>query len=126
MTILQFLLLALAVAILVAAGIILHLMIRLRSVAAAQQAAGQPLHEGALDEISRRVAAGLGASPDATLDSIASRIDQLRAEFDWVVGESLIHQAVALARTGQSEAEIAQATGISADELQAIRRFRRH
>jgi hypothetical protein len=125
-TILQFLLLTLAVAILVAAGIILHLMIRLRAVATAQAAAGQPLHESSVDEISRRVAAGLGASPDATLDSIASRIDQLRAEFDWVVGESLIHQAVALARSGQSEAEIAQTTGISADELQAIRRFRRH
>jgi len=113
---------------LAAAGIIWRLMLRLAQEAPAAAPVQTPLalDEADLEAISRRIADGLGASQDSGLDTISSKIDQLRAEFDWVVGESLIHQAVALARSGQSEGEIAQTTGISADELQAIRRFRRH
>lgn len=124
MTILQLLLILAGVAILGAAGVIVKLALQLRRAAAAPAALA--LGEPELDAISRRVAEALGADENTGLDTVAARIDQLRAEFDWVVGESLITQAVSLARSGHPEGEIAQATGISADELQAIRRFRRH
>lgn len=126
MTLLQFLLLTSGLALLAAAGIIWRLMQRMTQAAPAPAQTPLALDDANLDAISRRIADGLGASQDTGLDTISAKIDQLRAEFDWVVGESLIHQAVSLARSGQSEGEIAQATGISADELQAIRRFRRH
>ena len=124
MTVLQLLLILSGVAILGAAWVIVRLSVQLRRAAAAPAPA--TLGEDELDAISRRVAGALGAGEETGLDTIAARIDQLRAEFDWVVGESLITQAVSLARTGHSEGEIAQVTGITADELQAIRRFRRH
>lgn len=121
---LQLLLLLSGVAILGAAGVILRLSLRLRR--ATPSPAPLSLGEQDIAAIGRRVAEVLGADAETGLDTIAARIDQLRAEFDWVVGESLITQAVTLARSGHDEGEIAQATGISADELQAIRRFRRH
>lgn len=124
MTVLQLLLILSGLAILGAAWVIVRLSVQLRRANAASAPAS--LGEAELDAISRRVAGALGAGEETGLDTIAARIDQLRAEFDWVVGESLITQAVSLARTGHSEGEIAQVTGISADELQAIRRFRRH
>jgi hypothetical protein len=123
-TVLQLLLILSGLAILGAAWVIVRLAVQLRRAKAA--AAPATLGEAEIDAISRRVASALGAGEETGLDTIAARIDQLRAEFDWVVGESLITQAVSLARTGHSEGEIAQVTGISADELQAIRRFRRH
>lgn len=123
MTVLQLLLILSGAAILGAALVIVRLAVQVRR---ATQATPVALGEAEIDAISRRVAGALGAGEDTGLDTIAARIDQLRAEFDWVVGESLINQAVTLARSGHSEGEIAQVTGISADELQAIRRFRRH
>jgi hypothetical protein len=123
-TVLQLLLILSGIAILGAAWVIVRLAVQLRR--ANHVAAPVALGEAEIDAISRRVAGALGAGEDTGLDTIAARIDQLRAEFDWVVGESLINQAVSLARSGHNEGEIAQVTGISADELQAIRRFRRH
>lgn len=124
MTVLQVLLILTSVGILGAAAVILRLAAQLRRVR--HTPSPVLLGEAEIEAISRKVAGALGAAEDTGLDTIAARIDQLRAEFDWVVGESLITQAVSLARTGHSEGEIAQVTGISADELQAIRRFRRH
>lgn len=124
MTVLQLLLILSGVAILGAAWVIVRLAAQVRRTG--KVAPPLALGEAEIEAISRRVAGALGAGEDTGLDTIAARIDQLRAEFDWVVGESLINQAVSLARSGHNEGEIAQATGISADELQAIRRFRRH
>ena len=124
MTVLQLLLILAGLAILGAAAVILRLAFQLRRATVAP--APVTLGETELDAISRRVAEALGADEGTGLDTVAERIDQLRAEFDWVVGESLITQAVSLARSGHPETDIAQATGITADELQAIRRFRRH
>ncbi len=126
MTVLQVLLILTGVAILAATVVILRLSSQLRRATGRATVGAPALGEAEIEAISRRVAGALGAADETGLDTIAAKIDQLRAEFDWVVGESLITQAVSLARTGHSEGEIAQATGISADELQAIRRFRRH
>lgn len=68
----------------------------------------------------------LSHSADSQFTEISEKLSQLSADVDWFVGERLIEQAVALARSGYPEQEISRATGISLDEVESIRRFRRH
>ena len=105
-----------------AAGTILHMAQRLKAAGR-----GQPtLSSEDIDAIGAALAERIGATPEARLDTLAGRIDQMRAEVDWMLGDSLIHQAVSMASHGHSEVEISDLTGISAEEIRAIRRFRRH
>jgi hypothetical protein len=114
-------LLCLAVlALAVAVGIMLRLVLRLQTAAAAPRSLG----DADLEALGQRVAETLGASPDSRLDTLATRIDRLHAEFDWVVGESVIQSAVALARMGEPAAEMPERTG--AEDTAMSRRQRRH
>jgi hypothetical protein len=113
-------LLCLAVlALAVAVGIMLRLVLRLQSAADAPRR----LADADLEALEQRVAETLGASPDSRLDALATRIDRLHAEFDWVVGESVIQSAVALARMGEPAAEMPERSGT---EQTVSRRQRRH
>ncbi|MFD0857557.1 hypothetical protein [Roseovarius aquimarinus] len=58
------------------------------------------------------------------LRRIGVQVDEMRKDFDWLVSDRMIEQAVSMARTGQPEMSIAQATGISASELDAIAKLR--
>lgn len=122
MTLIQTLLLAASAGLVLASMTIVFLGRKIQKMRTENTGA---LSDEAVSEIASRVSAELGAGPDARLDLLVVKLDQLRAEFDWVVGESLITQAVVLAQTGHSETEVAKSTGISGDEVEAIQRFRR-
>ena len=113
---------ALSLGLVLAGATILHLVLRLRDAARRRPA----LAADEVTAIAQAVADLLGATPETRLDTLAAKIDQMRAEVDWMLGESLIHQAVSMAGHGHGEAEISELTGISAEEIRAIRRFRRH
>lgn len=122
MTLIQTLLLAASGGLVLASLIIVLMGRKLQQLRANGSAI---LNEAQLDQIAARVSTEIGAGPEARLDVLVVKLDQLRAEFDWVVGESLITQAVVLAQTGHSETEVSKSTGISGDEVEAIQRFRR-
>ena len=68
----------------------------------------------------------LGLSEEASLGTISDRMDEMRRDFDWLVSDRMIEQAVDMARLGQGHDSIAQTTGVSGAELDAIRKLRRH
>lgn len=122
MTYAPLLLPALSVGLVLAGAAILHLTQRLRVATRGRP----PLDPADVAAIGQALADALGATPETRLETLAAKIDQMRAEVDWMLGESLIHQAVNMASHGHPEAEISEMTGISAEEIRAIRRFRRH
>lgn len=85
-------------------------------------ALGPSLSEQDLARIGAEVGVVLGAGDGARLDTLTQKLDQMRAEFDWAMGEQMIAQAVVIAR---SDGQSAPSHGLSGDELDAIRRFRR-
>ncbi|WP_200901840.1 hypothetical protein [Roseovarius tolerans] len=62
----------------------------------------------------------------AIAGTLSDRMDEMRRDFDWLVSDRMIEQAVDMARLGQSHDSIAQTTGVSSAELDAIRKLRRH
>ncbi|WP_422002387.1 hypothetical protein [Roseovarius mucosus] len=84
------------------------------------------LSDPEIDHIARRLGHRLGLSDDASLMSIADRMDEMRRDFDWLVSDRMIEQAIDMARFGQKPDSIARNTGISASELEAIRKLRKH
>jgi hypothetical protein len=79
-----------------------------------------------LDVIAQKLGARLGLGDGASLGTLSDRMDEMRRDFDWLVSDRMIEQAVDMARLGQSAESIAQTTGVSGAELDAIRKLRRH
>ena len=50
----------------------------------------------------------------------------IRGDLEWLAGERMIEEAIALARTGTASEEIATETGLSADAIRTISAFRHH
>lgn len=82
--------------------------------------------EADLDIIAQKLGTRLGVSDEASLGTISNRMDEMRRDFDWLVSDRMIEQAVDMARLGQGHDSIAQSTGVSGAELDAIRKLRRH
>ncbi|MBO6867909.1 hypothetical protein SAMN04488045_0050 [Thalassococcus halodurans] len=106
----------------IAVATITYLALRVRALSA--QPVG--LRDEDMEELSTLIMKKLEERPDTGLAATATKLDQIRVDFDWLIGERLIEQAITLAQSGQPSKEISRATGISAEEVQAIRRFRRH
>ncbi|MEC8579837.1 MAG: hypothetical protein VXZ18_03720 [Pseudomonadota bacterium] len=106
----------------IAVATITYLALRVRALSA--QPVG--LLDEDMEELSTLIMKKLEERPDTGLAATATKLDQIRVDFDWLIGERLIEQAITLAQSGQPSKEISRATGISAEEVQAIRRFRRH
>jgi hypothetical protein len=83
-------------------------------------------NEADLDIIAHKLGTKLGLSDEASLGTLSDRMDEMRRDFDWLVSDRMIEQAVDMARLGQSHDSIAQTTGVSSAELDAIRKLRRH
>lgn len=83
-------------------------------------------NEAELDMIANKLGAKLGLSEEATLGTLSDRMGEMRRDFDWLVSDRMIEQAVDMARLGQSHDSISQTTGISPAELDAIRKLRWH
>ena len=74
--------------------------------------------EGIIAEQSRRqgdVLAGLRAD-----------IQHLKSDVEWLAGERMIEQAIALAQTGMEPDEIGRELGLTRDAAETITVFRRH
>ncbi|MBQ0751495.1 MAG: hypothetical protein KBT70_14980 [Roseovarius sp.] len=126
MTYFEITLYALAVLCMIALPLILAVSIRMARMLA--HLSGRMFHmsESEMDHIARRLGHKLGLSDEASLMSIADRMDEMRRDFDWLVSDRMIEQAIDMARFGQKPDSIARNTGISASELEAIRKLRKH
>ncbi len=62
----------------------------------------------------------------AALDRISATTDSLQSDLDWLTGERMIEQAIALARKGEEPEAIAAEAGLDLDEAKAVARLRRH
>lgn len=74
--------------------------------------------EGIITEQSRRqgdVLAGLRAD-----------IQHLKSDVEWLAGERMIEQAIALAQTGMEPDEIGRELGLTRDAAETITAFRKH
>ena len=76
--------------------------------------------------VSMRRAASACKAEGATREmrDLGVRMEEMRKDFDWLVSDRMIEQAVSMARLGQPPESIAQNTGISPSELDAIRKLR--
>lgn len=126
MTYFEITLYALAVLCMIALPLLLAVSIRMARMIAALSGQVLRLSEAEIEQIARRLSHKLGLSDDASLISIADRMDEMRKDFDWLVSDRMIEQAIDMARFGQQPDAIAHNTGISASELEAIRKLRKH
>lgn len=74
--------------------------------------------EGILAEQTRR-------QGDA-LASLRADIQHLKSDVEWLAGERMIEQAIALAQTGMEPDEIGRELGLTRDAAETITVFRRH
>ena len=126
MTYIEFALFGLAAACCVALATLIALSLRQgRTLGALNRRALRP-NEADLDIIAQKLGTKLGLSEDASLGTLSDRMDEMRRDFDWLVSDRMIEQAVDMARLGQGHDSIAQTTGVSSAELDAIRKLRRH
>ncbi|MEQ8900716.1 MAG: hypothetical protein RID11_14495 [Roseovarius sp.] len=126
MTYIEFALFGLAAACCAALAALIALSLRQgRTLGALNRRALRP-NEADLDIIAHKLGTKLGLSEDASLGTLSDRMDEMRRDFDWLVSDRMIEQAVDMARLGQNHDSIAQSTGVSSAELDAIRKLRRH
>ena len=83
------------------------------------------LSEPELDAIAQKLGVKLGASDEASLDTLSTRMNDIHRKFDWLVSDRMNEQAVDLARQGLSHDRITNMTGVSPAEIEAIQRLRR-
>lgn len=126
MTYFEITLYALAVLCMIALPLILAVSIRMARMLAHLSGRMLRLSDAEMDHIARRLGHKLGLSDEASLMSIADRMDEMRRDFDWLVSDRMIEQAIDMARFSQKPDSIARNTGISASELEAIRKLRKH
>jgi hypothetical protein len=122
MTYLPLIHIAAAAGLFLAAGLIIGQARALRRVKAAKP----ELTDALIEELSQRLVTKIAEAPELGVAEMKTSVARIRSDLDWFIGDKLIEQAVAMAKTGEAESEISQATGISMDEVHAIRRMRRH
>lgn len=121
-------LLVLSLALSVTAGGALSLVLLRRRRAALAAAAPSPL-EAQLAALEQRLSDRLHDMDwrhATALDRISATTDSLQADLDWLTGERMIDQAIALARRGEDPETIAAEVGLDPDEAKAVARLRRH
>ena len=88
--------------------------------------------EGAADvaeHVAARVEGLLSAQSQVQADALAdlrAEILGLKSDVEWLAGERMIEQAIALAQTGIEAEEIGRELGMSRDAAETIVAFRRH
>ncbi|WP_297781209.1 hypothetical protein [uncultured Roseovarius sp.] len=117
---------ALTVLCMIALPLLLAVSLRMARMVAHLSGQVPRLSEAEIEHIARRLGTRLGLGEEASLVSIADRMDEMRRDFDWLVSDRMIEQAIDMARFGQKPDAITRNTGISASELEAIRKLRKH
>ena len=90
------------------------------------KARAMPLSDLELDMLAGKIGSRIGLGEDAPIHNLSDQMSQIQRDFDWLVSDRMIEQAIDMARLGQSDTGIAQQTGISKAELEAIRKLRKH
>jgi succinate dehydrogenase/fumarate reductase flavoprotein subunit len=83
----------------------------------------------ATEAISARVAALLQDHERRMTDAfshVREDLSGLKSDVEWLAGERMIEQAIALAQTGSDAEEIGQELGLSRDQAATIALFRKH
>lgn len=90
---------------------------------------------------SKAVEAKMMSEIEARLDGLAERLEGhqttmmnrlhddirgLQSDMDWLAGERMIEEAIAMAHAGQQPAAISNELGLSMDAAETITRFRKH
>ena len=89
--------------------------------------AEMPLLSGAqIDEPASQISQKMGATAGANLATIASDVSDMRNDFDWLISERMIEQAITMAQNGQPAPAITCAIGLNEDEQVLIAKFRKH
>lgn len=68
----------------------------------------------------------MDASNTARLDGLRQEISSVKADIDWLTGEKMIEQAIAMARDGISAEEISADLGLSIEAAKTVQAMRRH
>lgn len=119
-------LVTLAVTCLVFLPLILIVALGIRRRIASSVAAQPMLHAADLDAIATRLREPLTEDKTAAIETITEQVTEIRKNFDWLVSDRMIEQAIDMARAGLATSSITAQTGISGAELTAINKSRKH
>lgn len=95
---------------------------RLRQVAARADMAD----DTQLDAIAARLADRQATAAGPALEQLSTQMTEMRRDFDWLVSDRMIEQAIEMAKAGEESNHITTRTGISDAELAAMTRLRQH
>ena len=79
-----------------------------------------------IDERLAGVANRIEAHQADLIHRVHDDIRSLQSDMDWLAGERMIEEAIAMARTGQSASHISTELGLSVEDAETIARFRKH
>lgn len=111
---------------LVALGLRRRRIARLAAQAERDTAAEQDI---AAEAITRRVGEMLGEHERRIVEAVSGLRDhlgELKSDVEWLAGERMIEQAIALAREGADPDSIGQELGLNRDTAATIALFRKH
>lgn len=97
------------------------------AVPAAPEMPADPIDQ--VEAISQRVATLLQDHERRLTDAfshVREDLSGLKSDVEWLAGERMIDQAIALAQTGSGVEEIGQELGLSRDQAATIALFRKH
>ena len=105
-------------------------VVSIRRVRANKRAASAKAKETALiDQIEARIdglAQRLEGHQALMMNRLHDDIRGLQSDMDWLAGERMIEEAIAMAHAGQQPAAISNELGLSMDAAETITRFRKH
>ncbi|MCL7405042.1 hypothetical protein MWN63_03485 [Paradonghicola geojensis] len=106
------------------------IVVSIRRVRANKRVALAQAKETALiDQIEARIdglAQRLEGHQTLMMNRLHDDIRGLQSDMDWLAGERMIEEAIAMAHAGQQPAAISDELGLSMDAAETITRFRKH
>ena len=106
--------------------LLLIAMMTLSLYSKASPKAESALQDHEIARIATYLSERMGITDEGSIRTLTARVEEMRKDFDWLVSDRMIEQAIDMARLGQPTATIVQTTGISPDELATINKLRRH
>jgi len=102
---------------------------RRRAVEPAALLPGDGLAVPVAEEVAARVEGMIAEQTRAQSDALASLradIQHLKSDVEWLAGERMIEQAIALAQSGAEPEDIGRELGLTRDAAETITTFRKH
>lgn len=79
-----------------------------------------------VDQLAEALSSRMTTSKPSELARLNDTVTAMQQDFEWLVSDRMIEQAVAMAREGVEGERISQTSGMSVDELKAAMMFRTH